>query len=91
MENEEIKEEKKKKKRKKKSGKGIYIILFLFVIVFFVALVIALNNVGLLDLSPLENVTGKKKVTLQYTEPAKEQGDGVYIVDVSDVVEEVMP
>ena len=92
---EEIKEEMKEgktKKRKKKNGKkGIYIVICLFIILIFAALVVALNNVGLLNLGNV-NVPGtKKKVQLNYTTPSNKQKEGVYITDVSDVVEEVMP
>ena len=90
---EEVTEEKKEtpKKRKKKSGKGIYVVICLFIFVIFGALVVALNNVGLLDLGKLEEVNPKKKVTLKYTETTKEKSEGVYITDVSEVVEQAMP
>jgi len=89
----EIKEEKKKtkKEKNKKGGKGIYVVICLFILVVFGALIIALNNVGLLNIGQLDEVTNKKKVTLKYTETAKEKSEGVYITDVSEVVEEVMP
>ncbi len=90
-EKEEPKKEKVKKRKNEKSGKGIYVVICLFIIVIFGALVVALNNVGLLDLGKLEDVGKKKKVTLKYTEPTKEKKEGVYITDVSEVVEEAMP
>ena len=87
---EEVKEEKPKKKKKSKK-KGIYIVICLFIILIFASLVVALNNVGLLNLGNV-NVPGtKKKVQLNYTTPNNKQKEGVYITDVSDVVEEVMP
>ena len=88
---EEPKKEKVKKRKNEKSGKGIYVVICLFIVVIFGALVVALNNVGLLDLGKLEDVGKKKKVTLKYTEPTKEKKEGVYITDVSEVVEEAMP
>ncbi|MBP5678260.1 MAG: trypsin-like peptidase domain-containing protein [Bacilli bacterium] len=98
MEKEEKKEEKteevvekKKPKKKKKSRLGLYIIIILFVLIVFGSLIIALNNVGLLNIGPLEGVKNKQKVTLKYTETTKEKSEGVYITDVSEVVEEVMP
>ena len=98
MEKEEKKEEKtevvvekKKLKKKKKSRVGLYIIIILFVLIVFGSLIIALNNVGLLNIGPLEGVKNKQKVTLKYTETTKEKSEGVYITDVSEVVEEVMP
>ena len=78
-------------KKKNKKGKGIYIVLCLFILLVFCAFVVALNNIGLLNIGPLEEVTNKKKVTLKYTDTAKEKKEGIYITDVSDVVEEVMP
>ena len=90
-EKEEPKKEKVKKRKNEKSGKGIYVVICLFIVVIFGALVVALNNVGLLDLGKLEDVGKKKKVTLKYTEPTKEKKEGVYITDVSEVVEEAMP
>lgn len=89
---EEIKELKEEKKtKKKKTNKGIYVIICLFILVIFGAFIIALNNVGLLNIGTLENVTNKKKVTLKYTDTEKEKKEGIYITDVSEVVEEVMP
>lgn len=94
-EEKEIKEKKKGKNKKedktKKSSIGIYIVLCLLVIIIFGSLVIFLNNVGLLNIGPLEEVKPKQKVTLKYTDTNKEQKEGIYITDVSDVVEEVMP
>ena len=84
--------EEEKKEKKKKTGKGIYIIICLFILVVFGAFIVALNNIGLLKIGAIEEVTNpKKKVTLKYTDTTKEQKEGIYITDVSDVVEEVMP
>ena len=80
----DVKEEKKKQK---KTGA---IITILFVILILGAFVIALNNVGLLKIDGLKRIT-KPKVELTYTQPTTPAKEGVYITDVSDVVEEVMP
>ncbi len=85
----ELKE--KEVEKKKKSGKGIYVIICLFILIVFGAFIIALNNVGLLNINKLDGVTNNKKATLQYTDTNTKQKEGVYITDVSDVVEEVMP
>ena len=87
-----IEEEIKPKTKKDKNGfKGIYILICIFIIVLFGALLIALNNIGLLNIGKLEEISPKQKVTLKYTDTNKEQKEGIYITDVSDVVEEVMP
>ena len=78
-------------KEKQKKGTGIYIFIFLIIIVVCSAFVIALNNVGLLNIESIDKVTRKNKIKLQYTETATTQKEGVYMIDVSEVVEEVMP
>ena len=78
------------KEEKKKQKKVGTIITLLFVILILGAFVIALNNVGLLKIDSLKRVT-KPKVELNYTQPTTPAKEGVYITDVSDVVEEVMP
>ncbi len=92
LEKEDKKENGKKKKKRSQNKKdvAIYIVLFLFIVVIFGALIIALNNVGLLELGPLDN-SGGKKATLKYTEVGKAEKEGVYITDVSEIVEETMP
>ena len=80
--------EKKKKKTEEKGFKGVYLIIIMFIVVIIVALGVALKNAGLLN---LETVTKpKQKHTLKYTETT-EIKEGIYITDVSNVVEEVMP
>lgn len=80
--------EKKKKKIEEKGFKGVYLIIIMFIVVIIVALGVALKNAGLLN---LETVTKpKQKHTLKYTETT-EIKEGIYITDVSNVVEEVMP
>ena len=88
---EDIKEVEIVEEKKKNNSSAIIIVILLFVIMIIGAFVIALNNVGLLKLDSLKNINKKKKVELQYTETAKTKSEGVYITDVSDVVEEVMP
>ena len=80
--------EKKKQKTEEKGFKGVYLIIIMFIVVIIVALGVALKNAGLLN---LETVTKpKQKHTLKYTETT-EIKEGIYITDVSNVVEEVMP
>ena len=78
------------KKEEKQNSSVIIIVILIFIVMIIGAFIIALNNVGLLKLDNLKNVN-KKKVELKYTETTKKQQDGIYITDVSDVVEEVMP
>ena len=95
---EEIKEEKNNtnntkideevSKKKPKKSKGIYIVVVIFVLVIFGAFIIALNNTGLLKFG---NFTPKQKAELNYTTTNNKQKEEVYITDVSEVVEEVMP
>ena len=77
---------------KKKKGSGAYVFVFFLLITIAIALCIALNNVGLLNLSSIPKTTkSKQKVQLNYTDVASTQKEGIYITDVSQVVEEVMP
>ena len=86
-------EEKKKDKIKEASikeenkSKSIYIIISLFIIIIFVAFIIALKNTGLINLGSISN----KKAELNYTTTNNKIKEGIYITDVSEVVEEVMP
>lgn len=80
-----------KKEKKEKKDRGLYIVVLLFVIIIFIALLIGLNNVGLLKIGQLDNLNPKKKIELNYTTPSNTKKEGVYITDVSEVVEEVMP
>ena len=75
---------------KNKKNKSIYIIIGLFIVLILVAFVIALNNVGLLKIDAFKGLT-KKKAELTYTEPNNKIKEGIYITDVSEVVDEVMP
>ena len=86
-----IVEEKTSKQKKQTKKIGIYLIVCSFVIVLGIALLIALNNVGLLNFGNIEVPGTKKKIQLKYTTTNTSQKEGIYITDVSDVVEEVMP
>ena len=77
------------KKNKKKGKKGVYLVVGLFVVVVIAAFIVALHNVGLLDFNSI--FKPKEKVSLNYTTTNNQQKEGVYITDVSEVVEEVMP
>lgn len=81
---EKINETEKKQKRT-----VVYIFISIFAILIIVAFAIALNNIGLLKLDDLK--ISKKKAELNYTQTTNKVKEGIYITDVSDVVEEVMP
>lgn len=88
---EKLEEKSKKRKKKNKDKKReIYPIVCVSIIAIVVALLIAFNNVGLLDFDSLTK-SPKEKAKLNYTQTEKLQSNGVYITDVSEVVEEVMP
>ena len=80
----------------KKGGSFGKIFLTLVVFLILAAIFIALNNVGLINIKGLKDIpitqNEKKKVELNYTNTSDAQvKEGIYITDVSDVVEEVMP
>ena len=75
-------------KKKEKKLKSVYIVVAMFAIVIIVALVIALNNIGLLEFNNISKPKEKHKLNYTETTTVKE---GIYITDVSEVVEEVMP
>lgn len=79
-----------KKEKKKTTAKNvlIYSVIVLFIIAVFIAFVIALNNIGLIKFDALPT---NKKAELTYTETNNKQKEGIYITDVSEIVEEVMP
>ena len=79
----------KNKKEKKKSRAGLYFIGILFLLLIAVAFVIALNNVGLLRIDDLK--PSKSRAELSYTQTNSKIKEGIYMTDVSEVVEEVMP
>lgn len=65
----------------------LYVGIVIFIIALIIAIFIALKNVGLINFdNPI-----KKRAELNYTTPTDKQKEGVYITDVSEVVEEVMP
>ena len=74
-------------KNNNKKSKSIYLVIVIIIILVFAALVVALNNIGLINFN---GVIGKK-AELNYTTVNTKQKEGVYITDVSEVVEEVMP
>ena len=79
-----------KKEKKKSTTKNIclYTVIVLFIIAIFIAFVIALNNIGLIK---FDAIPTRKKAELTYTETNNKQNEGIYITDVSEIVEEVMP
>lgn len=79
---------KNKEKQTKKKKIAIYVIIILFVIGICGAFVIALNNIGLIKFG---SIASGKKAELNYTTTNSKQKEGIYMTDVSEVVEEVMP
>ena len=79
---------KNKEKQTKKKRIAIYVIIILFVIGICGAFVIALNNIGLIKFG---SIASGKKAELNYTTTNSKQKEGIYMTDVSEVVEEVMP
>lgn len=77
-----------KEEKKKKSGLGLKIVTFIFIILIAAAFAMALHNAGLIKFDKLPI---KQKAELTYTSPNTKIKEGVYITDVSEVVEEVMP
>ena len=69
--------------------KVLYVFISLFAILIIVAFAIALNNIGLLKIDNI--VKSKKKAELNYTQTTNKVKEGIYITDVSEIVEEVMP
>lgn len=79
-----------KKNKKEKNNKSIvYIVIALFIIIIVYALFVSLSNVGLLNFGN-KGTTSKQKASLNYTETSKTTS-GVYITDVSEVVDNTMP
>ncbi len=75
------------KDKKNNKSKGIYLVIVIVIILVFAALIVALNNIGLINFDGVI----RKKAELNYTTTNTKQKEGVYITDVSEVVEEVMP
>ncbi|MBQ6497888.1 MAG: trypsin-like peptidase domain-containing protein [Bacilli bacterium] len=84
-EKEAIKEEKENKKRS-----FVYLIMIVFILMIFAAFIIALNNAGLINFDRL-NIKTSKQAELKYTETTDKIKEGIYMTDVSEIVEEVMP
>jgi len=80
--NETIKEAKIEKK-----NKSVYLIILIFVLIIIAAFLVSLKNTGLLNFQ----TSNSKKAELKYTTPNDTVKEGVYITDVSEIVEEVMP
>ena len=76
---------------KKKTNRIGIIVVIAFILLIIVSFVIALNNVGLLKIDILKNLSTTKKAELTYTETNNKIKEGIYITDVSEIVEEVMP
>ena len=76
---------------KKKTNRIGIIVVIAFVLLIIISFVIALNNVGLLKIDILKNLGATKKAELTYTETNNKIKEGIYITDVSEIVEEVMP
>ena len=77
--------------KKSNSSKIVIVIVISFILLILVSFVIALNNVGLLNIDVLKNISTQKKAELTYTETNNKIKEGIYITDVSEIVEEVMP
>ena len=76
--------------KRKKKGKGVHLVVLVFILLIIGAFIIALNNVGLLKIDGLKT-TNPSKAELNYTQTTNKQKEGIYITDVSEIVEEVMP
>ncbi|MBQ6323406.1 MAG: trypsin-like peptidase domain-containing protein [Bacilli bacterium] len=74
---------------KKKKSSLIKLLIFAFIMLIVVSMLVALNNIGLLKFNNIKIPT--KRAELNYTETNNKIKEGIYITDVSEVVEEVMP
>ena len=77
--------------KKSNSSKIVIVIIISFILLILVSFIIALNNVGLLNIDLLKNIGTQQKAELTYTETNNKIKEGIYITDVSEIVEEVMP
>lgn len=77
--------------KKNNSSKIVIVIVISFILLILVSFIIALNNVGLLNIDLLKNIGTQQKAELTYTETNNKIKEGIYITDVSEIVEEVMP
>ena len=92
----ERKESADKEKSKLKKGKNFFNIIIIFIVFFVFLVAIALVCFKLFDVvSSYIDKEGKEKVELKYAETDKttnnKNSEGIYITDVSEVVENVMP
>ena len=84
----------KKEKMEEKANnkrKFVYVLIILFIILIFAALVNTLNKAGLINFDEISNIKLTKQAELKYTETNNKIKEGIYMTDVSEVVEEVMP
>ena len=72
---------------KKKNNTSLFIIIIIILILAIAGLVIWIIKPDAVS----DLVTNKDKIELKHTSEIKTKSDGVYLIDVSDVVEEVMP
>lgn len=80
-----------KKKKKSKTTNRILIAIIIFLVLFiFVVTYLLVFNSNLFE-SLKDKVTNKDDIQLNYTEVVDSNSDGIYITDVSDIVENVMP
>ena len=70
---------------KNNKRKILYVFISLFAILIIVAFAIALNNIGLLKMDNI--VKPKNKAELNYTQTTNKIKEGIYITDVSEIVE----
>lgn len=78
---------KSKKRRRKKKNEGFHIVILVFAIIVLAAFIIALNNVGILKIKGIST----KRAELNYTQTTDKIKEGIYMTDVSEVVEETIP
>ncbi len=93
MDEKEFEKEKpiKPRKKEKKKSKSIYVIIILLILLILAAFVIALYNVGILRFDNLNLPTTRQRAELTYTQTTDKVKEGIYMTDVSEIVEEVMP
>ncbi len=79
--------------KEKKSSVGYVIIIILLTLIIIVGSILWLLNSGIFDSKSSNKNTkeDKQQIELKHTESLTTKSDGVYITDVSDVVDEVMP
>ena len=83
-----MKNKEKKEIKNTQEKRGIYIAIICLLLLLIV--VVIWKNTSF-NLNTILNPTNTGNVTLKHTETIKEQSEGVHIIDVSEVVDEVMP